>query len=215
MVYSVVKRILPPIYKLWIRKVSGIENAPKEGSFILAANHASYYDALLLHTILIPKIDKKIHALVNSLYWRYFFTRAFVEHGECIPVYVERAKYSKQKNKQAFEKALNYLKNGDIVEIFPEGKRSLNGKLQKAYSGVAKLCLKAKVPVLPVGIIGSNKVLPIGKILPRFTKCEVKIGKLMHFTKYYNKKFDDKISEKITRKIMKQIAKLIGQKYNY
>ena len=99
--------------------------------------------------------------------------------------------------------------------IFPEGKRSPDGKLQKAYNGSAKLALKAKVPVLPVGIIDSHEVLPKGKILPRLKRCEVKIGKLMYFYKYYNKKPNEKIYLQITRKIMKEIAKLIGQKYNY
>ena len=73
----------------------------------------------------------------------------------------------------------------------------------------------AKVPVLPCGIINANNVLPKGKLFPRFARCEVKIGKLMYFDKYYNKKPSKKILEEITRSIMKEIAKLIGQKYNY
>lgn len=215
MVYPIGKLIILPIYKLWLRKVEGLGNAPRDKPFIIAANHASYYDALLMHSILMPKINKKIHALVNSFYWKPFTTRLFLDWGECIPVYVDEGKNHKEKNKQAFEKALSYLKKGELIEIFPEGKRSPDGKLQKAYPGVAKLALKAKVPVLPCGIIGSNKVLPRGANLPRLTKCEVKIGKLMHFDKYYNKKLNNKIFEEVTRSIMKKIAKLINQKYNY
>ena len=56
MVYPIVKLTILPIYRLWLRKVEGIENAPKDKPFIIAANHASYYDALLLHSIIIPKI---------------------------------------------------------------------------------------------------------------------------------------------------------------
>ena len=108
-----------------------------------------------------------------------------------------------------------YLKKNEITMIFPEGTRSYDGKLKKAYTGVAKITLKSKAPVLPVGIIDSYKVLPRGKILPRFKRCEVKIGKLMNFEKYYKKKINEKILENITRDIMKQIAKLINQKYNY
>lgn len=215
MVYPIGKRIVPPIYKLWLRKVDGLEKVPKDKSFIIAANHSSYYDALLLHSVIIPKINKKIHALANSYYWKPLFTRWFLDWGEGIPIYVDHEKYAKERNQKAFEKALSYLENGDIIEIFPEGKRSYDGKLQKAYTGVAKLALKSKVPVLPIGIIDSHKVLPRGKIFPRFVRCEVKIGKLMNFEKYYNKKLSNKIFEEITRSIMKEIAKLIGQKYNY
>lgn len=215
MVYPIGKLIIPPIYKLWLRKVEGLENVPRDKPFIIAANHASYYDALLMHSILIPKINKKIHALANSFYWKPFITRLFLDWGGCIPVFVEEEKKQKEKNKQAFEKALNYLKKGELIEIFPEGKRSYDGKLQKAYSGIAKLALKAKAPVLPCGISGSNQVLPRGAILPRLTRCEVKMGRLMFFDKYYNKKLNNKIFEEVTRSIMKEIAKLIGQKYNY
>ncbi len=215
MVYPISRWIIPFIYSPWIRKVEGIENIPKNIPFIIAANHTSYYDALLVPVIIAPKTNKKMHALVNSFYWKPFITRFFLDLWDSIPVYVEKEKEAKEKNKQAFEKALIYLKKNEIIMIFPEGKRSYDGKLQRAYTGVAKLAIKAKAPVLPVGIIDSNKILPVGKMLPRLKRCEVKIGKLIYFDKYYNKKINNKILEVITRQIMKEIAKLIRQEYNY
>lgn len=215
MVYPIGKRIIPPIYKLWLRKVTGLENVPRDRPFIIATNHSSYYDTLLVPTIIIPNTNKKLHAWVDSAYWNISFTKFFLNMWECIPVYIERQKNAKEKNKQAFKKALSYLKKGDLIMIFPEGKRNADGKLSKGYTGIAKLALASKAPVLPIGIIGANKVLPKGKFFPRFKKCEVKIGKLMYFNNYYNKKINDKILEDVTRSIMKEIAKLIGQKYNY
>ncbi|MCH8003532.1 MAG: 1-acyl-sn-glycerol-3-phosphate acyltransferase [Nanoarchaeota archaeon] len=215
MVYPIEKWIIPPIYKLWLRKVEGLENVPKHKPFIMAMNHASYYDALLLPSLIIPKIDKKIHALVNSYYWNKFLTRIFLNYHESIPVYVEKGDKSKKNNKKSFEKAFNYLKKNEIIMIFPEGKRSSDGKLRKAYTGVARLALNSKIPVLPIGIIGSNKVLPKGKFFPGFKRCEVKIGKPIYFNKYYNKKINERVLENITRIIMKNIAKLIYQRYNY
>lgn len=214
MVYPIGRLTVLPIYKLWLRKVEGLENVPERIPFIAASNHASLYDGILLYCILIPKINKSIHALVNSAYWSNFITRAIVEWGKAIPVFVGDERNSK-KNKEAFEKAVNYLKKGEVIGIFPEGKRSPDGKLQKAYTGAAKLALKAKIPVLPIGIIGSNRVLPKGKTFPRFARCDVKIGKLMHFEKYYGKKHDGKALEEATRSIMKEIAKLINKEYNY
>ena len=214
MVYPIGKLAIRPICMLWVRKVEGLDNIPKGKPFIIASNHASYYDSLLVPCAIVPKIDKKLHALVNSYYWKPFITRFFLNLWEAIPVYVGKEENSKEKNKQATEKAINYLKNKELVMIFPEGRRN-DGKLIKAYTGVAKIALKSKVSVLPVGIIDSNKVLPRGKTLPRFKRCEVKIGKLMSFDKYYNKKPNEKILQDITRQIMKQIAKLISQKYNY
>lgn len=214
MVYPIAKVVLPPIYKLWLRKVEGIENIPKDKPFIIAANHTSYYDALLIPCIIVPKIDIKIHALVHSYYWRPLPTRFFLDLWEAMPVFTEKNIISKEKNKLALKKALSYLKNNELIMLFPEGTRS-DGKLKKAYPGIARLALTANVPVLPCGIIDANKVMPKGKMLPRFARCEVKIGKLMFFDKYCNKKINNKLLEYITRRIMKQIAKLINQKYNY
>ena len=78
-----------------------------------------------------------------------------------------------------------------------------------------RLAISAKVPVLPVGVIDSHKVVPKDKLLPRFARCEVKIGKPIYFEKYYNKKLNKKIYEEVTRNVMKEIAKLITQIYNY
>ena len=215
MAYPIGKWIVPPIYRMWLRKVEGVENIPRNTPFIIAANHSSYYDVLLPAIILVPKLNKKIHALCNSYYWNNIALKFILNMWEAIPVYVEKEKGSKRKNKLAFQKAVNYLKKNELVMIFPEGKRSHDGKLNKAYPGVAKIALKAKVPVMPFGIIDANKVLPKRKMFPRLTRCEVKIGKLIYFSKYYNKKINDKQLGQVTRTIMKEIGKLINQEYNY
>ncbi len=210
MLYPIARMTLSPIYKLWLRKIEGLENLPLGKPFIIALNHASYYDTILSHIIIIPKTGRQVHALVNRRYWDRFLSRIIIEWGRAIPVYV--GKYaSKEKNNESFRKAVSFLKKGEIIEIFPEGKRSSDGKLQKAYTGVAKLAVKSKVPVIPIGIRDSDKVLPRGAILPRFKRAEFIIGKPIHF----NKKPSEKNYKDITRKIMKEIAKLINQKYNY
>ena len=213
MVYPIGKLIVAPIYKLWLRKVEGFDNVPENEPFIIAVNHSSYYDTLLMYTILIPKLNKQIHALANSRYWGSFSTRAILKWGKCVPVYVGEERDYK-KNEQALKKAFKYLKQGHLIQIFPEGTRSYDGKIKKGHSGTARLALKAKVPVIPVGIIGSGKVLPKGKMFLRLARCEVKIGKPIYL-KSNNKNPNEKELEKATRKVMKEIAKLIGQKYNY
>lgn len=215
MVHPIAKLIIPPIYQLWLRKIGGLENIPKDGPFIIAANHTSYYETVLLHTILIPRINKEVHALCNSYYWRYLVARYFLDMSQTIPVYVEKSVKSRSKNKKSFNKALHYLKKKEIVLVFPEGKRGDGKKLNKAYNGVAKLAIKSKVPVMPVGFVDAHKVLPKGKLVPRFKRAEVRFGKPMKFERFYNKKINDKILNQVTGEIMKQVGKLIRQKYNY
>lgn len=213
MVYPIGKLIWPPIYCLWLKDIKGKENMPKDTPFIVAANHSSYYDTLLPYIIITKQLNKQVHALVNSRYWDSLFFRAMMEWGKCIPVYVEKAIKSEKKNKKSLKKAISFLKEGHIIQIFPEGRRSPDGRLQKAYTGVAKLALEAKVPVLPFGIIGSSKVIPKGKIIPRFARASVMLGKPLYFNKYYGKGKNKKILETMTREIMMEIGSLTGQRY--
>ncbi|MBI2657805.1 1-acyl-sn-glycerol-3-phosphate acyltransferase [Candidatus Woesearchaeota archaeon] len=213
MAYPIGRILIPAVYWPWIRKVEGKENIPKNKPFIIAANHSSYFDTLLIPGIMVRVIDGKMNAWVNSYYWGNFMTRAFLDMWGAIPVHVEKDKDAKEKNKEAFSLTIKCLKNNEPVMIFPEGGRN-DGKLRKAYPGIARLALSAKVPVLPVGIIGASRVMPKGKMLPRLARCEVKIGKLMHFDKYYNKQ-SEKTYGQVTRSIMKEIGRLIGQEYNY
>ena len=138
-----------------------------------------------------------------------------MESGECIPVDLTKGKDYKETNKKAFQTALGYLKKDGILAIFPEGTRSFDGKLQKTKTGIAKLATTAKVPIIPIGIIGSHKILPKGKSFPIFVRCRVNIGKPIYLKEYYKNNSNKKILKKVTRIIMKEIAKLIGQKYNY
>ncbi|MBI1934879.1 1-acyl-sn-glycerol-3-phosphate acyltransferase [Candidatus Woesearchaeota archaeon] len=212
MVYPIGKLTVPPIYNLWLRKAEGIENVPVSRPFIIAANHSSYYDTLLPYTILVPKLNKKIHGLVNSSYWNNPITKAILEWGKCIPVFVGK-NYDSEKNAESIKKALYLLNKGEIILIFPEGTRSPDGKLKKAYTGVARLVLISGAPVIPMGIIDAYKVLPRGNWFPRFKRCAVKFGKPVFLGTQKNP--SEKRLHQATRGIMKKIAKLIEQEYNY
>jgi 1-acyl-sn-glycerol-3-phosphate acyltransferase len=160
--------------------------------------------------------DVHFHIYVNSRFYKSRLLKTFLDHYGCIPVYVEKQKNAKRKNKKAFQKAKEYLGLGEIVGVFPEGRRSLDGKLKKAKLGAAKLALSAKVPVIPIGIIGSYELFPKGKKFPKLKKSViVNIGKPIYFNKYYGKDDDNKALENVTRKIMQEIGKLSRQKYNH
>ena len=116
---------------------------------------------------------------------------------------------------EALKWAIKALKDGKVIGIYPEGTRSLTGKLQKAKTGVARLALAAKVPVVPVGLIGMFEILPKGCYIPKFKRATINIGNPIYFKKYYNKKINNKILNEITTKIMNEIAKLSNQKYNF
>jgi 1-acyl-sn-glycerol-3-phosphate acyltransferase len=201
----------------YMRKVTGLENIPK-GKFIVACNHSSYMDDFILPAFIIKHLDKKFAIYVNSRFYKNKLIVKLLNHFNCIPVDVSKdvkdEEKRKKRNEIAYNKALDSINKGMVFCVFPEGGRSTDGKLQKAKTGVARVALAAKIPVLPIGIIGTNKILPKGAALPRFKRADIIIGKPLYFEKYYGKT-DYESYEEITKEIMKNIGKLIGQKYIY
>ncbi|HLG24953.1 MAG TPA: lysophospholipid acyltransferase family protein [Candidatus Nanoarchaeia archaeon] len=215
MVYPIWNTLVWSWYQLWVKKIEGIENIPQKGAFIVVLNHSSFYDIALSHGIIAKRLNRKIHPFVNSKFWKNIIAKNILDCGECIPVFVSGDKNSRDKNEKSMKLALKYLKKGDIISIFPEGKRSPDGVLGKAYNGAAKLSIASGAPILPVGIIESYKVLPKGALFPRFLRCRVKIGKPVYPSDFKLKRKKEKLADELTRVFMGEIAKMIGQKYIY
>lgn len=209
MVYLVPKLTIIPIVKLYIKEVNGIENIPKKGAFIAAANHASYMDHLIIAGYIVSHLNRKVHFLAKREHFDNIFKKAWHTYAGAIPIDRQSG------GKKALMWAIKALKEGKIIAIHPEGTRSLTGKLQEAKTGIARLALISKVPVIPIGLIGTYEILPKGKYIPKFKRAVINIGKPMHFPEYYNKKINKKILRIVTTKIMKEIAKLCKQEYNY
>jgi len=209
MVYPITKKTILPIIRLWIKEVNGMKNIPEEGAFIIAANHESYMDHLIIASTFICHLDKKVHFLSKKEHFDNVFKKAWHTYAGAIPL--DR----KTGGKEALIWAVKALKKGKIIAIHPEGTRTLTGKLQRGKTGIARLALAAKVRVIPVGLIGTFEILPKGKNIPKLKRAIMNIGKPMGFDKYYNKTITKKLLRKITNEIMKEIARLCNQKYNF
>jgi len=209
MVYLIPKFTIIPIINLWVKKVSGGENLPEEGAAILAANHASYADHLIIGAYAATKVNRQVHFLAKKEHFDNFFKKSWHEYVGSIQLDREK------KGKKALKLALKALKDGKIIGIHPEGTRTLTGKLQQGKTGVARLALQSRVPVIPIGLTGTFEMLPKGKYIPKLKKATMNIGKPMFFTQYYNKKPTKKLLREVTTRIMKEIAKLSKQKYNF
>ena len=208
MVYPIEKLTIMPIIKLWVKKVTGAENLPGEGAAILAANHSSYADHLIIGAYMATEVNRRFHFLAKK------------EHFQGLQklwhIYVGAIPLDRKKGgKHALKVALNLLSQGKLIIIYPEGTRTLTGKLQKAKTGVARLALQSRVPIIPIGLKGTFEILPKGKYIPKFKRTVMNIGKPMLFTEYYNKKPTKKLLREVTTRIMKEIARLSKQKYNY
>lgn len=215
MVYLITNKTLLAFIRLWIRKVEGLKNIPADKGFVVACNHGSFFDDLTLHAALIPKINKYLHIYVNSIFFKIWFFRIVLKHGQCIPIDVGKGNRGRMTNKKAFKAAIKYLKAGEPVGIFPEGHRSYQDRMREGKTGAVKLALTARVPVVPMGIEGSREILPRNAFWPRLKRCNIRIGKPIYLDKYYGKEENKKVRKLITNDIMKNIAKLAKEKYDY
>ena len=219
MINFLLKFFLRSIARIYSKKLDNKESRPIDQPYVIVANHSTYLDDVILTERASFDFKRTPHVFVNSRFYKSPILKSFLNSVELVPVDVKKDvkddKKRQETNKQAFKKALEYIKNGDDFYIFPEGGRSYDGKLKKGKTGAAKLALLAKVPILPIGIVGSYDIMPKGTKFPRFKRARLKIGKPINLKEFYGKEKDYKTLEKVTTIIMKEIAKLTDQEYNY
>ena len=198
--YTILKAIGVLLFKLYFRlECGGLENIPEKGGFIIAANHASYLDSLFIAAT----CPRKIGFMILESYYKNPVINWFCSSTICVPVPESEEKPSTLPLKQAME----YLKDGNALCIFPEGGRSPDGNLMEAKAGIAFVALKAGVPVIPVGIIGNFKAYSIHHKLPRPYKVFLRYGKPIVFKK---RTYTDREELKnATQVIMERIRQLM------
>lgn len=137
-----------------------VDQVPREGPLIIAANHASNLDAVVLGSWLIPRLGRRIHWLGKKELFAWPLVGWMAASAGVHPV--DRA----AADVDAFRFALRILEEGHILFVFPEGTRSPDGRLQVARDGLAVLAMRSRAPIVPIGIAGSNGVWPKGQRLP-------------------------------------------------
>ena len=202
---GLIKILKYPIRGIWIKNITGQENLPQCGPYIVAANHQSNFDAVSL----IAAIRDRMFFLTGEKFYRSIFWRNVMKYTGQIKV--ERTKKDKT---DVFELGKKVLDSGYVLALFPQGTRDRNDEIKKTFTGVSKFHLAHKVPVVPIGIKGSFQMFPPGARIPKFKKIvEVHIGKPMEFKECYDKEPNDQVYRDITNKIMIEIAKLSDKKY--
>jgi len=210
MVYPIGK-LVRPVATFPIKQVKGLENLPKDTAFIVASNHTSFIDPIILAVVITRYLRKKKVYFISAmlLFFDLLANILFSEFGGSIRL--------RRKVHGGFLKSsLQKLKKGNVICIFPEGMPNKKPHIRKGKTGVARLVLNGKVPVVPVGIEGTLYIWSRLKWLPRPTKkVIIKIGKPIYFHKYYGKEEDYSALRKVTKAIMKEIAKLTNQEYKF
>jgi 1-acyl-sn-glycerol-3-phosphate acyltransferase len=191
--------------------VIGLENIPADGPAILASNHLSFSDSIFLPV----KVTRKITFLAKSDYFtgsgvKGKVTAAFFKGAGQVPV----DRTGGNASTAAIATGVRVLKEGNLLGIYPEGTRSPDGRLYRGKTGVARMALEARVPVIPIGMINTDKVQPIGRTRPNFNvDVGIRIGQPLDFSRYYGMEEDRFVLRSLTDEIMYKIMELSGQEY--
>ena len=194
----------------WRPHVEGLEHVPATGGAVFAGNHISVADELFLGSV----VPRHLAFWAKAEYFAGkgvggFLTRRMM-HG-LGAIRVERA--GGRAALTAFDGAIPVLKSGDMVAVYPEGTRSPDGRLYRGRTGAARLALAAGVPIIPVGVTGTDKVQPIGQPYPKLVgwgKVTIRFGKPIEVVG----RADDRSSLRaLTDEVMAEIQKLTGQEY--
>lgn len=199
--------LLGPLLRLMYRpKTRGLENIPSEGPAILAANHQSFLDDLLL-PLLVPK--RKVVFLAKAEYFDKWYLGWFFKGANVIPVRRESGSGAEA----ALRAGVEALRDGKLIGIFPEGTRSPDGRLYRGKTGVARMALEAQVPVIPVAILGTYEAMPYDRKFPKTGRVEVRFGEPLLFERHYDTPTDRFVLRSVTDEIMYEVMLLSGQEY--
>jgi 1-acyl-sn-glycerol-3-phosphate acyltransferase len=207
-----VSRVLagPLLRLLWRPEVIGGEHIPASGGAILASNHLSIVDSIFLPLM----VDRPVTFAAKSEYFTGTrlidrATGAYLRATKQLSV--DRA--GARAAQDMLEAALGLLRQGALFGIYPEGTRSPDGRLYRGRVGIGWLAMNSGLPVIPVAMSGTDRVLPPGRKVPRVAKIKINIGKPLTFEAYRDLPSPARQRRAITDDVMKAIQALSGQEY--
>ena len=209
MLYRLLHTIIPPLLRLiWRPRVTGRERVPRTGGVLIASNHLSFVDS-----VVIPSTSPRpVRFLAKSDYFtgtgvKGTLMRLWFQGLGMLPV----DRDDPQAALDSLDTALEVLRRGEAFGIYPEGTRSRDGRLYRGRTGVAHLALTAGVPVVPVGLKGTENLQPVGSNLPRLVRVEVAFGEPIQVAGRFDGMALGKARRLLTDEIMTAIQQLSGQ----
>jgi len=203
--------ILGPWLRLIFRpQVEGRDNVPAEGPAIIASNHLSFSDSIFMPLM----VRRKVTFVAKAEYFtgkgiKGFLTKMFFVGTGTIPVDRSGGRAAQA----AIDTGLRILREGRLFGIYPEGTRSPDGRLYRGKTGVARLALDSGAPVIPVVMLNSDEIQPLGRKLPRIKRVRITFGHPIDFSRYAGMAGDRFIERAVTDEIMYELMELSGREY--
>jgi 1-acyl-sn-glycerol-3-phosphate acyltransferase len=194
--YQTSRLVAGPLLRLVARPtVIGAENIPSQGAAILASNHLSVIDSIYLPLM----VERPVSFAAKSEYFTGTRLRTDRTGGRAAQAMLEAA--------------LAHLAEGQLFGIYPEGTRSPDGRLYRGRTGIGFLALHSGAPVIPVAMVGTEKILPPGHRVPHPGKIEIRIGEPMPFSEFRGQPAGARQRRAVTDEVVQAIQKLSGQEF--
>ena len=203
--------VLGPIIRIFLRpQATGIEHLPREGAAIIVSNHLSFIDSILMPLY----VPRPVSFLAKSDYFtgkgvKGWAPRVFMKGTGPLPLDRSGGKASEA----SLNTGLRVLGQGDLLAIYPEGTRSPDGRLYRGRTGIARMVLEAKCPIIPVSMVNTEKMMPIGAKWPRRVKSGIHFGEPLDFSRFEGLEGDRFVLRSITDEIMYRLQELGQQEY--
>jgi 1-acyl-sn-glycerol-3-phosphate acyltransferase len=203
--------ILGPWLRLIFRpQVEGRDNVPAKGPAIIASNHLSFSDSIFMPLM----VRRKVTFVAKAEYFtgkgiKGFLSRMFFVGTGTIPVDRSGGRAAQA----ALDTGLRILREGKLFGIYPEGTRSPDGRLYRGKTGVARLALDSGAPVIPVVMLNSDEIQPLGRKLPKIKRVKIRFGEPIDFSRYAGMAGDRFIERAVTDEIMYELMELSGREY--
>ena len=212
MTYWLLKNFVlgPLILTLFRPWVVGREHVPTTGPVIFASNHISFIDSVILPAVL----DRRLSFLAKSDYFtgrglKGWATKTFFNAIGQLPIDRSGGKASEA----SLRTGLQVLARGEQLGIYPEGTRSPDAKMYRGRTGVARMVLEAGVPIIPVAMIDTEKVMSVGSGV-HIRRIGVVFGEPLDFSRFEGMESDRFVLRSITDEIMYELHRISGQEYS-
>ena len=201
MLYAIGKNLSALVCRIFGRwEVIGRENIPTTGGVMLCGNHISYIDPPALG----GGATRPVHFMAKLELFQIPILGALIKGVGAFPVRQKTA------DRAALKQAIEYLQDGEVVGMFPEGQRVFGGELGEPLPGVGMIVLRAKAPVIPVALINTDKLLPPHSVFFKFSHIKVVYGKPVPLDDLYEKGGREALDE-VGKRIMSAIANLLAE----